>query len=156
MAGTPKDHPRADCNHHPMRDLIGVALRMAIIILVIWPFLMVGCGMLPYDIAMVVTPIVALTPLLAITALVITFINPLALAVLAGTAFTSVGRRAFMLLSAIIGTELVVGAYFAATPVSYDRSLVPLLLLVTVTYCFLRFSGRAIVVRRLLDGQSFY
>lgn len=116
-------------------------LRIAIVFLIVWPIGMLCNGMLPYHLAVVWTPIVTLAPLVALVALVIIFTNPLAFAALAAIVLTPMGNRVLRGISAIIGVELLVGIYFSIIPISYDRRLVPLLVLVAVAFSFLRFSS---------------
>ena len=116
-----------------------LALRIALLITVLWPFTVIGAAMAfnPAT-AQTVVPIVDLIPLAAVFFLIIG--APFGLMVLLSN---PTARKGLTWLAALIGVELTIGVYFSTIPVSKDIGLVPLLILASLAMLFLRIGGIA-------------
>jgi hypothetical protein len=117
--------------------------RLAIIIVASWPLIIALTALIGWP-ALTVT--VALLPLIAVVFGLIG-LNPrhprrrLRGQPLVIAAIGAVWPRFLRTLALIIGTELAIGAYFAAVPVANDRGLIPLALLLLLAIIFLALSG---------------
>jgi len=119
--------------------------RLAIIIVASWPVLITLAAFIGWP---ALTATVALLPLIAVVFGLIGLNprhprrrlrgQPLVIAAI-GAAWPAFLRGALW----IIGTELAIGAYFAAVPVANDRGLIPLALLLLLAIIFLALSGGA-------------
>jgi len=116
-----------------------LALRIALLITVFWPFSVIGAAMaLNPATAQTVVPIVDLIPLAAVFFLIIG--APFGLMALLSN---PTARKGLTWLAALIGVELTIGVYFSTIPVSKDIGLVPLLILASLAMLFLRIGGIA-------------
>lgn len=114
-------------------------LKWGIGIVAFWPIPMVFAALTP-DTA--IKAIVALLPLIGIAIILFTIFDPMVIGVIGGF---SAGRRFLGRLIGIVAFELVIGIYLAIFPLSNDKGLVPLALLLLVSIPFILFgmTGKA-------------
>lgn len=106
-------------------------LRNGLTLVLFWPIAIAISALIGYP---AIVAIVAMIPIMAIVFLFIAFIDPL---VLAAVALVKSGRTALAWLAGIVAAELIIGVYFSLVPVWNDRELIPVMLLIAVTFFFL-------------------
>jgi hypothetical protein len=119
-------------------------VRWALGIVVTWPILMAFAALTPW---VALKASVALVPLLVVAAGIIAVFDPLVFGLIA---IPKTGRRFLVWLLTIVGVELGLGTYLAAVPVSNDRGLIPLVILIAVTMGFLAVGIRNKVAKAVI------
>src|SRR3972149_10329301 len=114
-----------------------------ILLIVCWPLFLALIATIGAGTA--ITSLLALIPFFAIVAGVAAY--PV---ISAALVYFNKSRNILGWIAAIIGTELVIGAYFSALPLSNDRGLVPLLILVIAALVLLSLAKKLAFVRSIL------
>jgi hypothetical protein len=127
---------------HRLGTWSGRCIRLAVAIVLLWPVAIILCAILPWGLEMVITPFVAVAPLVVIAIATVLFANPLTFAALTALYFTPVGKRFFGGIGMIIGGELAIGVFVAVFPLWRAPRLIPLLVLVALTLAFLTLETR--------------
>ena len=117
--------------------------RIFILLIVCWPLFLALIATIGAGTA--ITSLLALIPFFAIVAGIAAY--PV---ISAALVYFNKSRNILGWIAAIIGTELVIGAYFSALPLSNDRGLVPLLILVIAALVLLSLAKKLAFVRSIL------
>lgn len=117
--------------------------RIFILLIVGWPFLLAFTSAVGGGVTF--TSLLALMPFFAIVAGIAAY--PV---ISAALVYFDKSRAILGWIAAIIGTELAIGAYFSALPLSNDRGLAPLLVLVIAALILLSLAKKLASVRTVL------
>ncbi len=115
--------------------------RLAIVLIAGWPFAITLVAFVGWP---ALTATVALVPLLAIAFWLFALFDPMVIA-----AIGIVWPRFLKTMALVVGTELAFGVYFTIVPVTNDRALIPLALLLLLAIAFLAMSGS---VKRVMSA----
>jgi hypothetical protein len=107
--------------------------RIAVLAVVVLLAMFAAAMLVPQDLQVTVVPILALIPLAGLLFLAIKRPTLVAIA-----ATAEIGRKAIRAVSLALAADLIFGIYLSLVPISNDRGLVPLLVLVLVTIVLLR------------------
>ena len=116
-------------------EIGGRLARITILIFLIWPIAMILTSLFAPQ---AVIALVTLLPLIGLVFTAVLYFNPLIFGAIAATPY---GRTALSKLALVVGAELTLGAFFSVLPISNDRALLPLLLLVAIAAVFLAIGG---------------
>lgn len=113
-------------------------VRIALLMLLAWPFVAMGIAAINHDLAFVAIPIWSFV--LAGALVVLAYYFPL---IISAAGIAKITRPILWNIFTIIAFELIVGIYFTFVPVANDRVLILPLSMVMITMLFLHLSVKA-------------